>query len=101
MIKSYEITPDKIRIAVRAIKAEAEYNLDQNRHLLMDIKMDEKTSQRMFEIICRITSTYKYQFAIDIAKRAMESCCIVQCREQCSRFCTMCKRPITNFFFYV
>ena len=80
MIKSYEITPDEIRIAIRAIEAEAEYNnlVDQNPHLLMDEEMDEemdeKTIQRMFEIICRITSTYKYQFAIDIAKRAMESC---------------------------
>ena len=90
MIKSYEITPDEItpdeitpdeiRIAVRAINTEAEKNnLDQNqnRHLLMNEKMDEETIQRMFKIICRITSTYKYQFAIDIAKRAMESCCEV------------------------
>lgn len=36
--------------------------------------MNEKTIQKMFEIICSITSTYKYQFAIDIAKRAMKSC---------------------------
>lgn len=35
--------------------------------------MNEKTIQKMFEIICSITSTYKYQFAIDIAKRAMKS----------------------------
>ena len=76
MIKSYEITPDEIRIAIRAIEAEAEYNnlVDQNPQLLMDEEMDKKTIQIMFEIICRITSTYKYQFAIDIAKRAMESC---------------------------
>ena len=76
MIKSSEITPDKIRIAVRAIKAEAEYNnlVDQNPHLLMDEEMDEKTIQKMFEIICNITLTNKYQFAINIAKRAMKSC---------------------------
>lgn len=69
-LTSDDITPDEIRIAIRAIEAEAK----QEPSNTIQPSMNEDERKKMFKIICNLTMTYKYQFAIENAKKVQESC---------------------------
>lgn len=70
MMKSDDITPDEIRIAIRAIKAEAK----QEPPNTTQPSMNEDEIKKMFRIICDLTRIYTNEFAVEIAERAQESC---------------------------
>jgi hypothetical protein len=67
-MKSDDITPDEIRIAIRAIEAEAKQELPNT----TQPSMNEDEIKKMFRIICDLTMIYTNQ--VEIAERAQESC---------------------------
>jgi len=70
MMKSDDITPDEIRIAIRAIEAEAK----QEPPNTTQPSMNKNEIEKMFRIICDLAMIYTNQFTVKNAKEALESC---------------------------
>ena len=70
MMKSDDITPDEIRIAIRAIEAEAK----QEPPNTTQPSMNKDEIEKMFRIIDDLTMIYTNQFTVKNAKEALESC---------------------------